>query len=163
LNGILKANLADQIAKQLPLILGREISHIQPGFQDESLPVTVLKISVTVPDQDAVARCNVPLILKKQDNDVAYRLYQQILEPFNLNSPKQYGYLELDNQRFLVMDYIEHLPVDWGDRPGYLKAVKWLVKKDLISMQNMEAVRKLDCLGEQLYYGVDYWLVNFDQ
>jgi hypothetical protein len=158
MTGITKASLTDQITRQLPLILGREISHVQPGFHEESLPGTVLKIFVFENDQSKY-----PLILKRQDNDVNYRLYKQVLEPFHLNSPRQYGYLWLDGQRFLVLEYIHHLPIDWEDPRGYLRAVNWLVKKDLILMQNLESVRKLDCLGEMPYYGVDYWLENFEK
>lgn len=67
--------------------------------QEDGLPDSVLKISVL--DHD---RSGYPIILKKQDNDVAYRLYHQYLVPYHLDSPKEYGYIELEGQLFLVMD-----------------------------------------------------------
>jgi thiamine kinase-like enzyme len=121
-------------------------------------PETIHKISVFNKGQNEHF-----LILKSQDNDVAYRLYKQYLEPFHLNSPKEYGYIDLGGQLFLVMDYIKHLPANWDDSDGYLRAVKWLIKKDLITFQNLDAVKNLDCLGKMEYYGVNYWLPIFEK
>ena len=153
-----KATIADQITEQLSQFDGLKISHAQAVYQESSSLGTVLRVSVFDKDQRGH-----PLILKKQDNDAAYRLYQQYLEPYHLNSPKEYGYIELDGQRFLVMDYIKHIPTHWEDRTSYLIAVEWLIKKDLITRQNMDYVRNLDCLGVTPYSGVDYWLPQFEQ
>ena len=153
-----KATIADQITEQLSQFDGLKISHAQAVYQEGNSPGTVLKVSVFDKDQNEH-----PLILKKQDNDAAYRLYQQYLEPYHLNSPKEYGYIELNDQRFLVMDYIKHIPANWDDSNNYLIAVEWLIKKDLITWQNLDYVRNLDCLGKMEYYGVDYWLPEFEK
>ena len=50
------------------------------------------------------------MVLKKQDNDVAYRLYQEYLGPYHLNSPKAYGYIYL----FVENDTGDELfVIDW--------------------------------------------------
>ena len=61
------------------------------------------------------------------------------------------------------MDYIKHIPANWDDSHNYLIAVKWLLKKDLITSQNWDSVRNLDCFGKMDYYGVDYWLPEFEK
>jgi hypothetical protein len=46
------------------------------------------------------------------------------------------------------MDYIRHIPANWDNSNNYLIAVKWLIKKDLITWQNLDSVRNLDSLGK---------------
>jgi aminoglycoside phosphotransferase (APT) family kinase protein len=152
------ATFADQIAGQLSPLLGLKVSRVEYAHQEGCSLGTVIKVSVF--DKDKRGQ---PLILKQQDNDVAYRLYKQYLVPYRLNSPKEYGYIKLESQRYLVMDYIEHLPTRWEDRTSHLRAVKWLIKKDLITQQNMDSVRNLDCLGIMPYSGLDYWLPEFEK
>ena len=159
--GIMKkplAAIADQVTGQLSSLLGLEIAQVELTREEEGLPETVIKVSML----DSGKR-KYPLMLKRQENEVAYCLYKQYLEPYHLNSPQEYGYIELDGQRFLVMDYIKHLLAHWEDRNSHLKAVKWLIKKDRISQQNMEFVKSLGCLGEMPYYGVEYWLAQFEK
>jgi hypothetical protein len=150
--------IANQITEQLSRLLDLEISQVQSVYQEGGVPGAILRVSVFDKGQSEY-----PIILKRQDNDVAYRLYKQYLEPFHLNSPKEYGYIDLGGQLFLAMDYIEHLPTNWDDRNGYMRAVKWLIEKDLLTWQNLDSVRNLDCLGELEYYGVDYWLHEFEK
>jgi aminoglycoside phosphotransferase (APT) family kinase protein len=153
-----KATITDQITEQLSQIPGLKLSQVRAVVQEEVSPGTVLKVSVF--DEGQTEH---PLILKRQENDTAYRLYKQYLEPYHLNSPKEYGYIELDGQRFLVMDYIKHIPANWDDRNNYLIAVKWLIKKDLITCQHLDTIQNLDCFGKMDYYGVDYWLPEFER
>jgi thiamine kinase-like enzyme len=153
-----KATIDDQITKPLSHLLGLEISHVQSEYQERGSPGTVIKASIFDAYQNER-----PFILKKMDNDQDYRLYTHYLEPYHLNSPKQYGYLDLDGQRFLVMDYITHAPPNWDDSNGYVEAVKWLIKKDLITSQNLDSIRSLDCLGDMEYYGIRYWLPIFEK
>ncbi len=152
------AKITALITGQLSPLLGVEVSHIELAPQEADSLGTVTRVSAF--DQDKREHS---LVLKKQDNDVAYRLYQQYLDPYHLNSPKEYGYIALDGQLFLVMDYIKHVPTRWEDRASHLKAVHWLIKKDLISQQNMDFVRGLDCLGVMPYYGMDYWLPDLEK
>jgi hypothetical protein len=153
-----KHSSTTQIADQLSQLPGLEITQVQEVVQGGSFPGSVIKVTVLekgLPEH--------PLILKSQDNEVAFRLYQQYLIPYQLNSPKEYGYIELNGQRFLVMDFIKHIPTNWEDRNQHLIAVNWLVKKDLITWQNLETIRELDCLGKLDYYGVDYWLPELEK
>ena len=55
------------------------------------------------------------------------------------------------------------MPANWDDSNNYLIAVKWLIKKDLITCQNLDSVRNLDCLGKMEYYGLNYWLPEFEK
>jgi hypothetical protein len=109
-----KATNADQITEQLSQSLGLEISQVRAVYQEGGSLGTVLKVSVFDKGQNEH-----PLILKRQDNDTAYHLYKQYLEPYHLNSPKEYGYIELDGQRFTVMDYIKHIRANWDDSNNY--------------------------------------------
>ena len=146
----------ETVTKQLSQLLELDISQIQS--EQGGLPATVRSISVFDTRQNE--RC---FILKRQDNKAAYALYKHYLEPYNLNSPKTYGYVELDGHPFLVMEYVNHSPADWQDSVGYLKAVEWLIKKDLVTSQHLDSVRNLDCLGKMEYYGVQYWLAIFEK
>lgn len=154
---IINASTSDQITKQLSLLLGFDISQVQEA-QEDSLPGAICKVSVV--DRGQVEH---HYMLKRQDDDRAYCFYQQYLEPYALNSPKEHGYIELDGLRFLVMDYVRRVPPNWDDPNGYLEAVNWLIKKDLVSLQNLDFLRTLDCLGEMKYYGVHYWLAEFER
>lgn len=153
-----KATIAEQIARQLAPFLDFEIAQVQSEDQAEGSAGSLCK--VTVFDQGQNERS---FMLKRKHDDTDYRLYQQYLEPYHLNSPKEYGYLELNGQRFLVMDYIKHLPINWDDGNGYLKAVQWLIKKDLITGQNLASLRTLDGLGKMEFYGIQEWLPEFEQ
>ena len=153
-----KATIAEQIAQQLAPFLDFEITQVQSEDQVEVSAGSLCK--VTVFDQAQNERS---FMLKRKHDNTDYRLYQQYLEPYQLNGPKEYGYLELNGQRFLVMDYIKHLPINWDDGNGYLKAVQWLIKKDLITGQNLVSLRNLDCLGKMEFYGIQEWLPEFEQ
>jgi aminoglycoside phosphotransferase (APT) family kinase protein len=153
-----EATITARITAQLSQFPDLEISQVRAVSQAGGSPGIVLKVSGFDKDQNEQS-----LILKRQDNDAAYRLYQHYLVPYHLNSPQEYGYIELDGQLFLVMDYIKHIPANWEDGKNYLLAVKWLLKKDLITCQNLDSIRNLDCLGKMEYYGVDYWLPEFEK
>jgi aminoglycoside phosphotransferase (APT) family kinase protein len=153
-----KATIDNQIAKPLSHLFGLEISRVQSEYQERGSPGTVCKVSVFDKYQNESS-----FILKKESDDRNYRLYKQYLGPYNLNSPKVYGYIELDDQRFLVMDYINHLRPNWGDGNCYLEAVRWLIKKDLVTSQNLDPIRDFECLGKMEFYGIHYWLPELEQ
>jgi thiamine kinase-like enzyme len=102
-------------------------------------------------------------VLKEQENRAAFCLYTHYLKPFDLNSPKQYGYIDVDDQLFLVMDYVQHLIPNWSDSNSYLKALDWLIKKDVVTSQHVDSLRKLECFGEITYDGVQDWLSQFER
>lgn len=147
-----------RIARALSSFLGLDLIHVRSEPQVSDLPGAVLKVSAL--DSD---RHEHPLILKRSSDDRDYRLFRHYLEPYRLNSPRVYGHIEIDGQGFMVMDYIRHLPPDWGDRGRFLEAVRWLIKKDLVTSQNLSSIRSLDCLGEVKWFGVDYWLPIFER
>jgi aminoglycoside phosphotransferase (APT) family kinase protein len=152
------ATIEAQITLQLSRLLGLEITNIRSEYQERGSPGTVLKLSAINKAQEERF-----FILKMAAGDRDYRFYKHYLEPYNLDSPKQYGYIEPNGQRFLVMDYIRHVPPNWGDGDRYLEAVKWLIKKDLVTSQHLDSIRKLDCLEEMDYYGIEYWLPIFQK
>ena len=147
-----------RIARALSSFLGLDLIHVRSEPQVSDLPGAVLKVSAL--DSD---RHEHPLILKRSSDDRDYRLFRHYLEPYQLNSPRVYGHIEIDGQGFMVMDYIRHLPPDWGDRGRVLEAVRWLIKKDLVTSQNLSSIRSLDCLGAVKWFGVDYWLPIFER
>ena len=79
------ADIVGQITEQLSHLLGRAISQVQSIDQDHA-SITILKVSLLDADQNQY-----PLVLKRQDDDGAYRLYRQYLEPYHLNSPRNTG------------------------------------------------------------------------
>jgi aminoglycoside phosphotransferase (APT) family kinase protein len=153
-----KTTIDNHIAKPLSNLLGLEISRIHSEYQERGSPGTVCKVSIFDKYQNESS-----FILKKESDDRTYRLYKQYLGPYNLNSPKVYGCIELDEQRFLVMDYINHLVPNWDDSNCYLEAVKWLIKKDLVTSQNLDSIRDFDSLEKMDFYGIDYWLPELEQ
>lgn len=153
-----KARIVDQIIQQLSPCLTFEIAQVQAEYDEIGSSKNLFKVSVFDVGQNEHA-----FMLKRQQDDRDYRLYQQYLEPYKLNSPQAYGCIELDGQCFLVMEHIQHLPPNWDDSEGYLKAVQWLIKKDRITLQNLDAIQKLDCLGTMEFYGVAYWLAIFEK
>jgi aminoglycoside phosphotransferase (APT) family kinase protein len=145
--------ITNQIARQLSQLLGLEISEVQSEDLEGDIS-TILRI-ISVSDRFQTKR---RFVLKKQDDRTAFRFYTHYLKPFDLNSPKEYGYISIDGQDFLVMDYVSHTQPDWSDSNGYLRAAQWLIKKDLVTAQHLSSIRSLDCFGEMEYYGVQYWL-----
>jgi aminoglycoside phosphotransferase (APT) family kinase protein len=148
----------ESITTPLSRLLGLEITHAHIAIEERGSSGSVFKVVAF--DNSQIEH---PLVLKKSDDDRDFRLYEQYLKPYSLNSPKHYGYIETNNQPFLVMDYIKHAPPDWNDGHRYLEAVTWLIKKDLITSQNLSTVRDLDCLGKPKYHGTDYWLPIFEE
>ena len=156
-----KITLTEQITNLLAQQPGLEIAEVRAGDRAEGLPESIRRISAF--DQ---RRKEHRLILKSLESGAAdrtYRLYTQYLEPFHLHSPKMYGVIDLEGQRCLVMDEIRHTPAGWDDGGSYLRAVDWLIQKDRITLQNLAAVQRLDCLGEMEYYGAAYWLAIFEK
>ena len=151
-------DLTEQLAAPLSQYLGADVSHVQMNPDTAWRPGAVFKIEAFDADHGIY-----PLVLKKQRNEAAYALYQRYLQPYQLNSPTQYGYITLDAQRFLVMDFVRHAPPNWADEQSYLRAVQWQIKKDLISGQHLDILRSLDCLGQMDYYGVACWLPDFER
>lgn len=151
----------EQIKNQLAQLPGLEAALVRAGSRAGGLPESIRRISVF--DRGGKEHL---LILKSQESGAAdrtLRLYTQYLQPFQLNSPKVYGVIELEGQPTLVMDEIRHTPADWKDGGSYLRAVDWLIQKDRVSMQHFDAVKNLDCLGVKQYFGVEYWLAIFDK
>ena len=150
--------ITDHVTGQLAHLLGREIVHIHPEDRMEGLPATVRIVSL-VDSRQSHAR----LVIKAQEDQSALALYTHYLKPFDLNSPHYYGYITVDNQAFLVMEYVHHTPPNWHDPQGYLHAVDWLIKKDRVTAPHVQALRQRDCFGERKYTGVPYWLAQFER
>jgi hypothetical protein len=153
-----EAEIMKEIVEQLSQLLNTEIFPGSTVPHQGGSSGTVRKVTVLDKDQNEKA-----FILKYQENDLAFPLYQYYLQPYHLNSPKEYGYIQVEGQRFLVLDYISHAPADWEDGGNYLVAVKWLIKKDLITSKNIDELRTLDCFGKMEYYGNEYWLPEFEE
>jgi aminoglycoside phosphotransferase (APT) family kinase protein len=154
----INVSITDHVTKQLSQLLGLEIAHIQFEEQMEGSPAAVHMVSLF--DR---AQTKHRLVIKGQEDQTAFCLYTHYLKPFDLNSPKHYGYIDVDGQPFLVMDHVQHTTPNWSDSNGYFKAVEWLIKKDLVTSQHLESIRNLDCFGEMKYYGVQYWLSLFER
>jgi aminoglycoside phosphotransferase (APT) family kinase protein len=120
------------------------------------MPATVRVVSLVDSRQ-----VHTRLAFKAQEDQSALRLYTHYLKPFDLNSPHYYGYVTVDDQTFLVMEYVHHTPPDWRDPHGYMRAVDWLIRKDRVTAPHIQALRQLDCMGAPKYEGVPYWLEQF--
>lgn len=150
--------ITDHVIKQLSQLLDLELSHVQLGVQ-EGVSSTTLHLVSAFDSTQTRHR----LILKQQQDHSAFRFYMHYLQPFKLNSPREYGYIDSDGQAFLVMDYIPHATPNWSDSNGYIKAVQWLTRKDLVTVHHLDSLRNLDCFGRMEYYGVPYWLAELEQ
>lgn len=150
--------ITDDITSQLAQLLGRDIAHLDLEARPEAIPATVYFLSLVDRDQHRSR-----LVLKAQEDQSALLLYTHYLKPCDLNSPHYYGYLIVDGQPLLVMDYVHHAPPDWSDPQGYLRAVDWLIKKDQVTAPHLDALRPLACFGERKYSGVPYWFAQFER
>jgi len=69
------------------------------------------------------------LVLKQVPDTAAFAFYTDVLRPLDLDSPRMYGVVEVDGQRFLVMERVPQLkgiPVEQKLEDG----IRWLLKKD---------------------------------
>jgi hypothetical protein len=148
----------DNLTNQLSQLLGLEISRIQFEDHVEGVPATVHIVSLFDRFQTKHR-----LVIKNQEDRTALCLYAHYLRLFGLNSPHYYGYIDVDGRLFLVMEYVHHSPPNWSDPHGYFQAVDWLIKKDRITSPHVTSLRHLDCFGEMRYYGVPYWLSQFER
>ncbi len=151
-------DLTHALAEQLSHCLRVDVLRVQAVAEAAWRPGAVFKVMALDGNQNEHS-----LVLKRQDNEVAYALYLHYLKPYQLNSPQHYGYVVLNQQRFLVMDFVRHGPEDWANGLDYLRAVRWLIKKDRISGQHLETLRSLDCLAQWRYYGLEDWLPEFER
>src|SRR5690242_4001387 len=46
---------------------------------------------------------------------------------------------------------------------GYVRAMKWLIMKDLVTVPRLDSLRHLDCFGIMKYYGVQYWMSELEK
>jgi len=82
--------------------------------------------ALTFADAQGAAR---RLVLKQVPDTAAFAFYTDVLRPLDLDSPRMYGVVEVDGQRFLVMERVPQLkgiPVEQKLEDG----IRWLLKKD---------------------------------
>jgi thiamine kinase-like enzyme len=151
-------SITDRITKQLSELLGLDISYIQfeNQVEDSSEIVRMVSIFDSVPTKHR-------FVLKGQEDQLALCLYTHYLKTFDLNSPKHYGYIDFNGQPLLVMDYVHHKTPNWSDSDDYVKAVEWLIKKDLVTSQHLDSIKDLECFQKMKYYGVQYWLTELER
>lgn len=150
--------ITDHVTSQLAQLLGREIAHIHTEARRAELPAAVCIVALVDRGQR-----HTRLVIKAEEDQSALCLYTHYLKPFDLNSPRYYGYITVDGQPFLVMQHVHHTPPNWHDAQGYLRAVDWLIKKDRVTAPHVDALRPLACFGERQYQGVPYWLAQFER
>src|SRR5712691_10254797 len=76
-------------------------------------------------------------ILKRVPDDSYSTFYQEVLSRYDFDSPKVYGIVSIDENLFLVTDFIPHEPAEWGNKLKYKRAIEWLIKKDSIARNSL--------------------------
>jgi len=142
-----------EIKKAISDLLREKITTLQIAFQGKGSSGNVNNVSVVTEGGKSK-----DFILKKQDDYPYLNLYKQILNPLKLNHPIVLGSINLKDGGFLVIEYIEHDRGAWTEEM-YMKAVRWLKRKDKIIQQNLYSVANnplilkkqnyLDCLIEK--------------
>ncbi len=130
--------IGPQFRNQLAGLLHlNEITNVRTQLQTTGHTGNVFKVGL-------LAQAGTPhtVIIKKVENSSDYLFYKEVLEPFNLDSPKMYGTVGTEDGLFLVMEYISHKPISWADEERFTQAVNWLIKKDSIIHDNFSRVRE---------------------
>lgn len=140
----------NKIKSNLSEMLDIDIKHVTSELQIEKYS-DIYKIHV----EDSNKRMS-SFILKDSDPP-DFEFYKDILEPYNLDSPKMYGHIEVDNRTLLVMDYIPHETSDRESEQKYKRAIDWLIKKDSILSKGLNRIGYLPCIRSDIW-GPDQWL-----
>lgn len=130
-----------KITTQLSDLLDIKIKDIKTQFQDTGHTGNVHKIEILDHLNNSLK-----VIIKKVENSSYYLFYKEILEPFNLDSPKIYGDIKTEDGLFLVIEYIPYKPISWVDEDRFKRAVDWLVIRDTTIHDNFSKIRELACI-----------------
>lgn len=85
-----------------------------------------------------------------------FDFFKNVLEPYGLNSPYNYGIFSVDQQSYIVMDFIDH-GHHLSEEEKYFAAVDWLVRKDSVLVEDLPSLSKLSCI-ELNIWGPEQWL-----
>lgn len=101
-------------------------------------------------------------VLKHRYDDSDYILYKEILEPFALNSPRIYGYIWISDKRYFIMEEIPHVGHDENNEASYFRMIDWLIRKDQISMQNLDQFKLVTYIRDAKGYDLKDWLPEIE-
>lgn len=90
----------------------------------------------------------IDFVLKRVPDANVFRFYEDVLAPYDLNSPRMLGTFHKgrgrDREHFIVMEYIPHEEPDWADFAKYRRAVDWLAHRDQLLERHLEQIAELD-------------------
>lgn len=117
-----------QTTEAVAQLLCEEIDDARLQFRGQGYTGKVHQLSV----RDRTGR-DVEFVVKGVTNDQPLRLYQEVLAPYDLNSPAMYGLFDGGDGLYVLMEYIPHDPPDWRNPTKYRLVIDWLVRKDTIT------------------------------
>lgn len=79
-------------------------------------------------------------VVKGVSDDVPYRFYQEILAPWELNSPTMFGVFDGGDSLYLLLEHIPHDQPDWSNPAKYRRTIDWLARKDRIAGQRLASL-----------------------
>ena len=137
-----KAQLnAEALWEPLSRIIDWEPDEIELGFESSGHSGAVFRVVVS--GRSGWSR---HLVLKRDPDPNAWRIYRDILRPCELNSPEMLGVCEIADSQWLVMEYVPHEQPDWADPQRYQRAVDWLLHKDAVANRNLAWLGELEYL-----------------
>ncbi len=131
----------DSLIEPLSNLLKIEIVDMSFDFQDKGSPGNVNQLKILT--KQGMEK---NYILKKKDNYDYTVLYNLILKPYNLNCPTIYGEININNEGFFVIEYINNDVQNWT-KNEYKKSVEWLIykdntiKNDLVKISDIPIIR----------------------
>ncbi|MFW5720278.1 MAG: phosphotransferase [Candidatus Dojkabacteria bacterium] len=103
-----------------------------------------------------------PLILKRRKDRSEFAFYEEFLSKYDVDSPKWYGYIQINEYSFLLIKRVAYMQPMWGGYASTKLALKWLIKKDTICQQHAESIKKMTSLGKMQWYGIDDWMYEIE-
>ncbi len=113
-------------------VLDKEIESISNEYQSLGFSGGTFKCSIEFKDGSIQE-----VILKKVgDPEKEYSFYTEVLPLIDSQYPKCFGTLLLDDNSFIILDYVHSRDVDYKNNKRYREAVYWLINKDLRAIDN---------------------------
>lgn len=98
-------------------------------------------------------------ILKEIRDPSEFHFYESVLEPYKLDSPKMYGFIDVDHRLFMVMEEIPQENNHLDPKKKYELAIDWLIRKDSMAYDKLHYISSLSLTFiETKIWGTKQWL-----
>lgn len=131
-----------KVESELKRTLKIQIKDIKFEYQDRGSTGNVNKLIIN-DDQT--------YILKGVDNLDYFNFYKDYLQKYDLSHPEIHDAFQIEGKQFILMQCVNIVEKEWS-KENYISAINWLAKKDIISSNNLNEIKKYPAVHRKINY-----------